>query len=131
MNVLWVWANECLPMNDPVKSEADLNFNKILNSALRALFKDAVKVALTSPLQSVFFLKTLRWQKKAEKTRLNGQPQGRIFPPILVISVKSQCNLHCEGCYHQALRSKSDVEMSDERLEKLVDEAKEFGISFI
>lgn len=57
-------------MNGDVKSEADFNFNKILNDALRVFFKDAVKIALTSPSQSVFFLRTLRWQKKAAKTRL-------------------------------------------------------------
>ncbi len=118
-------------MNDAVKPEADLNFNKILNGALSVLFKDAVKIALTSPLQSVFFLKTLRWQKKAEKTRLHWESQGLHVPPILVISVTSQCNLHCEGCYHQALRSSTETEMSDERIERLVEEAKELGISFI
>jgi MoaA/NifB/PqqE/SkfB family radical SAM enzyme len=57
--------------------------------------------------------------------------EGLHVPPVLVISVTSKCNLHCEGCYHQALRAKTDAEMSDERLVRLVDEAKELGISFI
>jgi MoaA/NifB/PqqE/SkfB family radical SAM enzyme len=118
-------------MSTRSKSEAEPDFNKILNGALRVLFKDMVKVALTNPSQSVFFLKTMRWQKKAAKTRAKWESQGLHVPPILVISVTSKCNLHCEGCYHQSLRSQTDSEMSDERLWKLVDEAKELGISFI
>ena len=118
-------------MNGDVKSEADFNFNKILNDALRVFFKDAVKIALTSPSQSVFFLRTLRWQKKAAKTRLRWESEGVHVPPILIISVTGKCNLHCEGCYHQALRNSSESEMSDERIERLVEEAKELGTSFI
>jgi MoaA/NifB/PqqE/SkfB family radical SAM enzyme len=121
-----------MAMNNAMKSEADPDFNKILNGALGTLFKGAVKVALTNPSQSVFFLRTLRWQKKAAKTRAKWEAQGIHVPPILVISVTSKCNLHCEGCYHQALRSsQSESEMSDERIWKLVEEAKELGISFI
>jgi MoaA/NifB/PqqE/SkfB family radical SAM enzyme len=118
-------------MSSAVKSKDNLDLNKVLNGALRVLFKDAVKVALTSPSQSVFFLKTLRWQKKAEKTRQHWESQGLHVPPVLVISVTSKCNLHCEGCYHQALRSSTETEMSTERIEHLVEEAKELGISFI
>jgi MoaA/NifB/PqqE/SkfB family radical SAM enzyme len=122
-------------MSQSQTSESDdnlnLNINKIVNDALRVFFKDAVRIALTSPSQSVFFLRTLRWQNKAAKTRQKLELQGLHVPPILVISVTSKCNLHCAGCYHQALRSKPDAEMSDERIERLVDEAKELGISFI
>lgn len=109
----------------------NLNINKIVNDALHVFFKDAVRIALTSPSQSVFFLKTLRWQNKAAKTRQKLELEGLHVPPVLVVSVTSKCNLHCEGCYHQALGDKGDAELSDERLEKLVEEAKELGISFI
>ncbi|MFB3890124.1 MAG: radical SAM/SPASM domain-containing protein [Candidatus Bathyarchaeia archaeon] len=118
-------------MSNTAKPDAEPDFNKMLNGALGVLFKDIVKVALTNPSQSVFFLKTLRWQKKAAKTRAKWESQGLHVPPILVISVTSKCNLHCEGCYHQALRSTTNAEMSDERIWKLVDEAKELGISFV
>lgn len=120
-------------MSETAKAEDNLNFNvnKIVNQALGVFFKDAVRIALTSPSQSVFFLRTLRWQNKANKTRQKFELEGLHVPPVLVISVTSKCNLHCEGCYHQALRAKPDAEMSDERIERLVDEAKELGISFI
>ena len=118
-------------MTNTVKSESEPDFTKILNGTLSVLFKDVARIALTNPSQSVFFLRTLRWQKKAAKTRAKWESQGIHVPPILVISVTSKCNLHCEGCYHQALRSQTEQEMSDERIWKLVEEAKELGISFI
>jgi MoaA/NifB/PqqE/SkfB family radical SAM enzyme len=118
-------------MNTTAQPETELDFNKILNGALGVLFKDAVRVALTNPSQAVFFMRTLRWQKKAAKIRTNWEQQGIHVPPILVISVTSKCNLHCEGCYHQALRHSTETEMTDERIWRLVDEAKELGISFI
>ncbi len=118
-------------MSMTAQSKNELDFNRVLNAALGVLFKDAAKVALTNPSQAVFFMRTLRWQKKAAKIRANWEDHGIHVPPILVISVTSRCNLHCEGCYHQALRRSTEAEMSDERIWKLVDEAKELGISFI
>ena len=120
-----------MPQTPQSDDNLNLNINKIVNDALRIFFKDAVKIAITSPSQSVFFLRTWRWQNKAAKMRQKLELEGLHVPPILVISVTSKCNLHCEGCYHQALRAKPDSEMSDERIERLVDEAKELGISFI
>ncbi len=114
-----------------IKSESELDFKQILDGALGVLFKDVVRVALTNPSQSVFFLRTLRWQKKAARTRAKWESQGIHVPPILVISVTSRCNLNCEGCYHHALRIQSEAEMSDDRIWQLVCEAKELGISFI
>jgi hypothetical protein len=46
-------------MSETSQSDANLNLNinKIVNDALRVFFKDAVRIALTSPSQSVFFCK--------------------------------------------------------------------------
>jgi MoaA/NifB/PqqE/SkfB family radical SAM enzyme len=52
-------------------------------------------------------------------------------PPIMIFSVTHQCNLHCDGCYHQSLRTSPQPELSDERLKKAIAEAKELGVSFI
>jgi MoaA/NifB/PqqE/SkfB family radical SAM enzyme len=112
-------------------STDSLDFNKILNNTLRVFFKDALRSALTNPSQAVFFVKTLNWQKRAAKIRQNWEKQGIHVPPILVFSVTSKCNLHCKGCYHQTLRETPRTEISDERLERAISEAKELGISFI
>jgi MoaA/NifB/PqqE/SkfB family radical SAM enzyme len=108
-----------------------LNFSKILNNSLRIFFKDASKIAVTNPSQAVFFLRTLNWQKRAGRIRENWERQGVHVPPILIFSVTSKCNLHCKGCYHQALRQTPLKDISDERLRKAIAEAKELGVSFI
>ncbi|MGD0978561.1 MAG: radical SAM protein [Candidatus Bathyarchaeia archaeon] len=113
------------------KTNGELDFGKVLNGSLNVFFKDALRVALTHPRQAAFFMQTLRWQRKAAKTRLNWDKKGVHVPPIIVLSVTSECNLHCEGCYHQALRSASESEMSDERLGGLIAEARELGVSFM
>lgn len=118
-------------MTSTIKFEDEPDFSKVLNNALSVLFKDVAKIALSNPSQSVFFIRTLRWQRKAQKTRKRWKSKGVHVPPILVISVTSKCNLHCKGCYYQALRTQKQEEMSDERIWKLVQEAKELGISFI
>lgn len=113
------------------KTNSELDFGKVLNGSLNVFFKDALRVALTHPRQAAFFMQTLSWQRKAAKTRLNWDKRGVHVPPIIVLSVTSKCNLHCQGCYHQALRSASESEMSDERLDRLIAEAKELCVSFM
>ena len=68
-------------MSNTSKVEANFDFNKILNDSLGVFFKDAVRIALTSPSQSIFFLRTLRWQKKAAKKRSDWEHQGVHVPP--------------------------------------------------
>jgi len=118
-------------MSSGYETNSELDFGKVLNGSLNVFFKDALRVALTHPRQAAFFMQTLRWQRKAAKTRLNWDKKGVHVPPIIVLSVTSECNLHCQGCYHQALRSASESEMSDERLDRLMAEAKELGVSFM
>ncbi len=106
-------------------------FSGILNDSLRVFFKDALKIALSNPLQAYFFLKTLRWQKKAADLRSEWERKGIHVPPIMIFSITNQCNLSCKGCYHQALRKSPQSEMSDEKMQSVINEAKELGISFI
>ncbi|OGD45841.1 hypothetical protein A3K70_04545 [Candidatus Bathyarchaeota archaeon RBG_16_48_13] len=108
-----------------------MDFNKILNDSLRIFFKDALLTAVTNPSQGVFFLRTLRWQRRAAQIRDNWEKLGIHVPPILVFSVTSRCNLHCKGCYDQTLRGSREKDISDELLRRVMAEAKELGISFI
>ena len=52
------------------------------------------------------------------------------MPPIMIFSITNRCNLHCKGCYAQAIRSTSEPEMSAEKMRGVFDEAQELGISF-
>jgi len=113
------------------KRTAELDFNKIVTNALGVFFKDALRIVFIHPSQAAFFLRTLNWQKKAAKLRSKWKDVGVHVPPILIFSVTNKCNLHCDGCYHHALRPSPETELSDERLNRAIAEAKELGVSFI
>jgi MoaA/NifB/PqqE/SkfB family radical SAM enzyme len=109
----------------------EIDFPKLLNDSLRIFFKDALRVTLTNPQQAAFFFRTLRWQKKAAQLRSNWAKQGINVPPIMIFSITNRCNLHCKGCYNQALRQSPPVEMSKEKVRSMFAETRELGISFI
>ena len=115
----------------PKPKAAELDFNKIVTDSVGIFLKDALRTAVAHPSQAAFFVRTLRWQRKAAKIRQKWEDAGVHVPPILIFSVTHQCNLHCDGCYHHALRQAPETELSDERLKKAVAEAKELGVSFI
>ena len=114
-----------------VKYEKGSNFRKVLNEALSVFFKDALRVTLKNPIQAYFFLRTIKWQKKAARVRSKWEREGIHVPPILIFSITNRCNLHCKGCYHWALHRSSRPEMSEDKLRSIVAEAKELGISFM
>ncbi len=49
----------------------------------------------------------------------------------MIFSITNKCNLHCKGCYHQALRQSPQAELSGAKIRSVITEAKELGISFI
>ena len=110
---------------------SDSEFSGILDDSLRVFFKNALKIALTNPSQAYFFLRTLRWQKKAAGLRASWENQGIHVPPIMIFSITNRCNLSCKGCYHQAIRKSPQSEMSNEKMQSVINETKELGISFI
>lgn len=120
-------------MSKPVKHENsnDGSFRKILNKSLGIFFKDALKATLQNPIQAYYFLRTIKWQKKAAHVRSKWGQQGIHVPPIMIFSITNRCNLHCKGCYNQALRQSPQEEMSEEKLKSVIAEAKDLGISFI
>ncbi|MDD3421373.1 MAG: radical SAM protein [Methanocellales archaeon] len=119
------------PLMGTVKYRNGSNFRKTLNQALNIFLKDALRVALTNPLQAYSFVRTLSWQQKAARVRSKLEREGIHVPPIMILSVTNRCNLHCKGCYHQALDRSSQPEMSESKLRSIFVEAKELGISFM
>jgi len=108
----------------------DLDFSRVLNRSLHVFFKDALRITLTNPAQAYYFLRNVYWQRKAAKTRAEWKARGVQIPPIILFSVTNRCNLHCKGCYAQALHRSTEEEMSAEELRKVVADAGELGISF-
>ena len=106
-------------------------YGVLLDDSLKRFFWNAVRTSLTRPSQAYFFYKTVQWQRKAARLREEWLRQGVHVPPIAVFSITNRCNLHCKGCYHQALRASADAEVSDEKLRSIIAEARELGISFM
>ena len=114
-----------------IPHQEDGEYVDILNDSLKGFFKDALRVALRSPAQAYFFLRTVWWQRKAVRLRAKWAQESVHVPPILIFSVTNRCNLQCKGCYHQALHRSSQAEMSADKLRSIVEEADQLGISFV
>jgi MoaA/NifB/PqqE/SkfB family radical SAM enzyme len=112
-------------------SKATDKFVNPLNKALRIFFKDAAKVSIKDPSHAFYFLQTARNQQKASRLRATWGRQGLQVPPIMIFSITNRCNLHCKGCYHQALRDSTKAEMSEEKLRSIIAEARDLGVSFM
>jgi Predicted Fe-S oxidoreductases len=119
---------------DEVETLADdYSYIPALNDAIAGYFKDAVRITLRDPMKSLFFLRTILWQRKASRVRQKWQNNGLHVPALLIVSVTSKCNLRCKGCYafaHDNGKARGP-ELSDARLRTLVAEANELGISAI
>jgi MoaA/NifB/PqqE/SkfB family radical SAM enzyme len=111
--------------------EKSIQYIKPLNKALNVFFKDALKVSLKDPGQAFYFLQTVKNQQKASRTRAKWEKVGIHVPPMMIMSITNRCNLHCKGCYHQALRDVTKSEMSQEKLRGTIAEASDLGVSFI
>ncbi len=109
----------------------DSNYTKVLNQSLKVFFKDALRITLTNPLQAYSFYRTIKWQTKAARIRSRLKHQGYHIPPIMIFSITNECNLQCKWCYAQILHPSPNKEMSTDKVQSVIEEAREIGISFI
>ncbi|HEY87224.1 MAG TPA: radical SAM protein [Dehalococcoidia bacterium] len=120
-----------LPLMGTVKYKKESNFRKVLNDSLNVFLKDALRVTLKDPKQAYYFFQTVKWQRKAARVRSKLEREDIHIPPIMIFSITNRCNLHCKGCYHLALNRSSRPEMSVNKIQSIITEAKELGISFM
>jgi len=115
--------------DDTVKQSG--SYSILLDRSLRIFFWNAFKICARNPIQAYSFFRTVQQQIKASGIRSNYEKQGIHVPPMMIYSVTSRCNLHCKGCYHHSLRTGLHEELSTEKMENVIKEAGELGISFI
>jgi MoaA/NifB/PqqE/SkfB family radical SAM enzyme len=113
------------------KMKTNNNYTGLLNKSLGVFFNTAWHITLKRPGQAYFFLKTVQWQRKAAKVRVEMDRQGVHVPPIIIYSITERCNLHCKGCYAQALHNLTAPEMSTEKMRQTIQEARELGVGFM
>jgi MoaA/NifB/PqqE/SkfB family radical SAM enzyme len=50
---------------------------------------------------------------------------------MIIYSITDRCNLHCKGCYAQALHTSMISEMNNDKMKQTIREARELGVSFM
>lgn len=108
-----------------------MNVSNHLNKGIKDIIYDSIKISLKSPSTAMFFIRTMIFQKKAAQRRIKCSDAGINIPPFIIASITRQCNLKCKGCYARELHGKHGDEMTVAHVEKLFEEAKELGVSFI
>src|SRR5512136_1252281 len=58
--------------------------------------------ALSNPRYIRSFFRLRRVNEKARKLRLQEKENGVVVPPFLILSITSNCNLKCSGCFADA-----------------------------
>ncbi|MGZ4928797.1 MAG: radical SAM/SPASM domain-containing protein [Halobacteriota archaeon] len=113
--------------------EHNSHYIDILNRAITVFFKDAARITLREPSKSLFFFRTMWWQRRAAQKRQKWQNENLHVPPFLIMSVTDKCNLRCKGCLAFAHREHRPAasELSAHRLRNIVSEAQQLGVSAI
>jgi MoaA/NifB/PqqE/SkfB family radical SAM enzyme len=121
----------------------------LLNHGLMSLLGTAARLCLSDPSQASFVAHAISAQRRAASTRARLEAQGVHVPPLLIVSVTSECNLHCKGCYARAQHrdeccscdsaaasaagspAGQHGDMDDTTLRSVLDEASELGVSAV
>ena len=113
----------------------EFDLGAYLMAGVEKIVKGAVKATLTDPRESAFMARFALSSREASRRRAKGLADGEHIPPFLIASITSSCNLHCAGCYSRHNRSCTDNPPVDQLTgadwERIFDQARELGISFI
>ena len=111
------------------------SIQEYMTAGVENLVKNAVKITLTNPAQSVFMARFAAASRAASRKRKISEQAGEHIPAFLIASITSSCNLHCAGCYARAVHSCTDEkpkeQLSAEEWDAVFAQAEEMGISFI
>jgi MoaA/NifB/PqqE/SkfB family radical SAM enzyme len=92
--------------------------------------------AVNNPRYIRSFFRLRRVNLKAKKIRLREQENGIVVPPFLILSITSNCNLKCSGCFADAAgttcygtsKSKKNNTLNIDQWRKIINEASELGV---
>ncbi len=107
------------------------NYITKLDMGIERLFRAALSISLTSFPRAVFFAKAIAHQARAKSLRGTWSAQNLHVPPFMIFSVTQRCNLSCSGCYHRAFERDPGDEITLEKIESVLAEARELGISAV
>ncbi|MCW6088502.1 radical SAM protein [Clostridium sporogenes] len=112
----------------------EFNLSEYMSEGIENIVKNVLKSSIKNPKEAAFVIKYMLAVKNAKNKRDMLESKGEHIPPFLMVSIATNCNLHCKGCYARANKSCGDnlkaSEMLEERWGEIFNEAKEVGISF-
>lgn len=74
----------------------------------------------------------LLWrQRSAAQRRRRQKAAGVRVPPFLIFSITERCNFRCAGCYANLLHRSERPELTAEKVEAILGEARDLGVSVI
>lgn len=108
-----------------------MDFINRFNNRIDGTFSTALQLSSRHPRLASFMMKTLLNQRRAKERRTYWSGEGVHVPPVLIISITHRCNLRCKGCYANVFRTFENKELTKERFNMILTEARELGISII
>ena len=112
-----------------------IDIQTYMTAGVENVIKNAVRVTLADPAQSMFIAGFAIAAKKASAIRKKYEENGEHIPAFLIASITSSCNLHCTGCYARAVHSCTDTQpiqqLTAKEWDDIFAQAEELGISFI
>jgi MoaA/NifB/PqqE/SkfB family radical SAM enzyme len=111
-----------------VEKQAPLK--SIMNSLDPKLARVFLPWAVRHPRYLFTFNRLIQSYRKTKKTREDAKLNGLVVPPFLIVSITSQCNLSCAGCYAAAVgTTKAKVPpLGMDRWRQIIAEASEVGV---
>lgn len=114
---------------------SSFDIQSYMTRGVERIVKDSIKSTLKNPKESLFLSGFAVAVKVASEKRAIAKQTGEHIPPFLIVSITSNCNLHCVGCYSRSCNATNDEEASNlltkDDWQRIFDEASEIGISFI
>ncbi len=112
----------------------EFNLSEYMSEGIENIVKNVLKSSIKNPKEAAFVIKYMLAVKDAKNKRDMLESKGEHIPPFLMVSIATDCNLHCKGCYARANKSCGDnlkaSEMSEERWGEIFNEARKLEFHF-
>jgi len=111
----------------PESHQTSIAFEATIFETLRI----ALRITLRNPRIAVRAPRLLWRQWRAARRRRRHERTGAHVPPFVIYSVTGKCNLDCDGCYDKLLHRSDRPELTDDEMRRVLDEARELGVSIV
>jgi len=91
----------------------------------------ALRITVHDPRFAARAVRLLWRQRRAAKVRQRHEDAGTHVPPFVIYSVTGRCNLDCAGCYDKLLHRADRPELTDAEMRRVLEEARELGVSIM